>query len=99
MEQLKKLIEFFFGSLRSYRPKYIISFQYYDVPAWVPSGCAEITFYNAGTSVAMVQNLPLLPAVQLSINGNSNEVDMTNYNISFQPGGNNALYVIIKNYV
>jgi hypothetical protein len=96
---MEALVNLFFKALRLYRRKYQISFQLYTLPAWVPSECAEITFYNAGTSVAMIQNLPLLPSVQLSIGGNSNEIDVTAYNISFQPGGNNALYVIVKNYV
>lgn len=99
MEKIRLIIETSLGFLTSYRRKYIISFQVYNASTWVPSNCAAVTFYNAGTSNAFIQQLKLEPKIQLKVEGNFGELDVTQYNISFDNSGTNLLYVIVKNYV
>lgn len=79
--------------------KYVINIQCYSAPQPIVSNFAEVTFFNAGTSILMVNTLPLSPGRQLSVNGNEYEQDTTNYFISFTGPGTNNCQIITKQYI
>lgn len=64
----------------------------------VTSGCAAITFYNTGTSILMVNNLPIQPNAQFVVESNEMELDVTQYFVNFNGPGINSCFVIRKQY-
>lgn len=59
-----------------------------------------VTFINKGTSIATINDTHPITAGggSLSIGGNIGEIDVTNYKVTFSPGGDNLLIVINKQY-
>ena len=67
---------------------------------WINSNCNEIAFWNTGTSNVIINNvINLLPNDFVSLNGNINELDKTQYIYSFTGTGTNSLIVIKKTYL
>lgn len=65
----------------------------------IQADCAGVTFYNQGTSIAVINYvLQLQPNRFISLNLNEKEVDSTNYNVAFIGPGSNNCIVIRKNY-
>lgn len=60
-----------------------------------------INFLNRGTSTVTINNLELSPGEQLSISGQTDEVDVTEYQITFITGAalSNKLIVLRKVFV
>lgn len=78
---------------------YKIEIQDYAVNQKLKPLCNAITFINGGTNTLTVNKLPLLPNQSLSIEGNENEIDTTDYNIVFPDAtAGNLVYVIIKRF-
>ena len=66
----------------------------------VKSDCADITFFNSGTSTIILNNsLSIAPGTSLSITANVNEIDRTTYNYYFTGAGTNILIVFRKIYI
>lgn len=79
-----------------------VSFETYQPSqsSWITSDCNEILFWNKGTSNIFLNDVVLLqPDDFLSINGNKDEIDRTQYRYQFQGAGDNVLAVIKKTYV
>ena len=81
--------------------KYKISIATYQQGEYINSDCSDITFINQGATPCQINNQITLQAGQsLSITAQANELDTTNYKISFPSGtiANNSLVVIRKIY-
>lgn len=66
----------------------------------VKSDCADITFYNLGTSTVLLNSaLPIPPNGFISFQANAGEIDVTIYNITFTGAGSNLALVARKIYV
>jgi hypothetical protein len=59
-------------------------------PGWLESGCLDILFINTaplvGGATVTVRDLALLPGKFLSISGNQDELDVSQYEIIFGAG-------------
>ena len=84
------------------RQKYIISFQTYTQGDQILSNCSDITFINTGLTPCQINNQFTLAAGQtLAITCQFNEIDTTQYRITFPSGtiANNSVVVIKKSFV
>jgi len=62
----------------------------------VISNCNAITFYNTGLVAAKINTIPLPAGESLSIEGNENEMDITDYNIDLGTATTGTIFVIKK---
>jgi hypothetical protein len=77
--------------------KYIIETKIFLLPSMIEANCNAITFINTGTNIAQVNGITLQPSQSIQFNGNSCEVDITQYYCNFLSGtGYNELSVIRK---
>ena len=76
--------------------KYKIEVMQYNTTRKIAAACNAITFYNSGTITVLVQTIPLVSGATLSIQGNANEIDLTEYQIDFGTATNGVLTVIRK---
>lgn len=67
--------------------------------SYLESDCNSISFVNIGTNPVVVNGLTLQQNQSLNIEGNFNEIDTTQYYISFSGAGTNNLAVIRKLYI
>lgn len=66
----------------------------------VKSDCADITFFNNGTTTAILNQALRIPAnSSISFQANAGEIDTTIYNITFTGAGTNLVTVFRKIYV
>jgi hypothetical protein len=67
----------------------------------VRSDCADITFYNSGTDIVIINSaIVLFSNGSFTLNANAGEIDRTIYNFKFQDlEDNKQLTVIRKTYV
>ena len=66
--------------------KYKIDFLTYTSDGFVKSNCADITFYNNGSTVIVLNNsINIQPGNSLSLSANFNEIDTTIYQFYFIP--------------
>lgn len=66
----------------------------------VKSDCADITFYNSGTTTIVLNNsLNIAPGTSITITANKDEIDRTIYNYYFTGVGTNILIVFRKIYI
>lgn len=80
--------------------RYQIDILNYNANNSVQSNCADITFYNVGTSNVKINNaLPIFPGGSITLSANAGELDRTVYNFAFTSPGVNILVVIRKVYV
>jgi len=76
--------------------KYNVTFQVIQASGKVPSFCNSITFNNTSTiDTVLINGMPLAPLQSLSIEGNENELDVTDYNVVIGTDPN-TLFVITK---
>ena len=67
---------------------------------WITSNCNEIAFWNVGTTTATINNVVVLaPQDYLSLNGNVDEIDKTQYTCAFSGSGQSNVIVIKKTYL
>jgi hypothetical protein len=77
--------------------KYIIETKIFLVPSMIESNCNAITFINTGTNVCRVNGIFLQPSQSIQFNGNTCEIDVTQYYCNFVAGtGYNELTVVRK---
>lgn len=64
----------------------------------IPSNCNAITFINpSGTTTVTINGvIPLLPSSSLSIEGNANEIDITEYDVNFGTATSGVIYILKK---
>ena len=80
--------------------KYYVDVINYQSNNAVKSQCADITFFNAGTSNVLVNKaLPIFPGGSITFSANEGEMDMTVYNFNFTSAGVNNLIVCRKIYI
>lgn len=75
---------------------YRTEFTQYTQNTVITGNCNSITFINTGTINVQVNQFVLTPDAQLTIGGNENEIDVTNYQINFQGVTNGVISVIKK---
>lgn len=80
--------------------KVYYEFQTLNQSAKIKSGCNAISFINSSTiDTVQVNGINLLPGQTISLNGNENEVDETDYNITLVAVPDpNTLFIITKYY-
>lgn len=69
---------------------------------WIPSNCNAITFRNIGTDTVFINNIvPLTQDDFISIPGDIDEMDMTQYDYRFEnvAGKTQLLLVVRKTFV
>lgn len=59
---------------------------------------ADTTFFNNGTSTAIVLGIPLAPQTGIAFPCNENEQDVTKYTYTFSGAGSNELFIFQKLY-
>lgn len=78
--------------------RYNTEIQVYQQNNKITGNCNAITFQNTGTTNCYIGEYLLLPNQSLSIPGNRDEMDITQYAISFT-GGLGSCTVLKKVYV
>jgi hypothetical protein len=63
--------------------RYKIELNQYSENIMITSKCNAITFLNVGTTNVLINNITLVPNANLSIQGNANEIDVTEYRLDF----------------
>lgn len=81
------------------RQKYYNDISIYQIGQYIISDCADITFYNTGTSNVNVNGVILLPNQTIQFSANVNEIDTTKYYFFFDNTGVNSCTIIRKLYV
>lgn len=78
--------------------KYKIETNQYSENILISSKCNAITFLNVGTTNVLVNNITIIPNANLSIQGNANEIDVTEYRLDFgiNTGPDGNLVQVIK---
>lgn len=80
------------------KKKYWINAQLIQQSGKVPSECNSITFLNTSLiDTVLVLNVPIAPGQSLSIQGNEDEIDMTDYLVQLGTDPN-TFYVLRKFY-
>ncbi len=79
--------------------RYNIVVEQYGSNYKLESNTNSIQFVNTGTSNCIVNRFTLLPNQSFTITGNENEIDTTQYYITFSGAGVNQVTVIKKLYV
>lgn len=85
------------------RQGYTVQTSFYAEAAWVDSNCASIIFFNSVDPVTGGKNLNVIgfvlaPGQALAVNGNTGEIDLTRYYISFTGSGAQGCNVIRRLY-
>ena len=82
-----------------YMTTYYVDVLNFNANNSVFSNCADITFFNAGTSnVLLNKALPIFPGGSITFSANNDELDKTIYNFAFTTAGFNNFIVIRKIY-
>lgn len=63
--------------------EYSVLINQYNTGQPIETKCNSITFFNAGTSMMLINGIAFQPGQQLSFDGNFGEILNDNYNISF----------------
>jgi hypothetical protein len=79
--------------------KYTIVIQQYQQSTSFVPGSNAITFINNGGSIVLLNNITLAIGASLSIEGNENEIDVTQYTLNFGTATNGNVPVIQKMFV
>lgn len=81
---------------------------YVEFSQVVSQNANEITFYNIGSTTAIINGLPFPPGCGIGFDGNEDEIDDTKYSLKFVPYGGtlpsfaipgNNCYVIRKCFI
>jgi hypothetical protein len=79
--------------------KYIVEVLKYVQNTKLESNCNSLQFINTGTQTLTINTVQLLPSQTLTISGNENEMDVTQYTLAFGTAALvNELTVIRKTY-
>jgi hypothetical protein len=78
---------------------YRTEIQQYTTDTNVFSHCNSLAFINSGAVSVTVDKFVLASGAALSIDGNENEINTTNYRISFNGATNGVLTIIRKYYI
>jgi len=66
----------------------------------IRSDCADITFFNAGTSnVVLNSALTINPGSSITLSANANQIDRTVYTYFFKGAGQNKFIIFRKVYI
>lgn len=89
-------------ALKVYKP-FTVSAVPVRGPLSIQNNCNGVSFYNAGNTIAIVGGVPILPYQGYTpFEPNPDEIDITNYVITFNAAGvaspSNYLLVIRKSY-
>jgi hypothetical protein len=76
----------------------IVMVQYQESITFIP-GSNAITFINNGGTAVTVNNIPLPVGSSLSIEGNNDEIDTTQYSLNFGTSTTGNVLVIQKMFV
>lgn len=80
--------------------EYTTTFTSYSLSDIIDSNCNSLVFYNAGTTVCIIENaIPLQPNASFPIDGNLGEVIKKTFQFAFSGAGVNNLVVIRKTYL
>jgi hypothetical protein len=79
--------------------EYDVNFITYDTNGFITSSCNTITFYNLGSNVATIEQIPLQQGQSFSIDGNAGEIIRKQFLVTFTGTGTNQLLTIQKNYL
>ena len=72
----------------------------YEPNGSIKSDCADITFFNAGTSNVVLNNaLTIFPGSSLTLSANAGEIDRTIYTYFFKGAGQNKFIIFRKIYI
>lgn len=63
--------------------RYKIDINQYSENILISSKCNAITFLNVGSTNVLINNITIVPNANLSIQGNANEIDVTEYRLDF----------------
>ena len=63
--------------------KFKIDINQYSENILISSKSNAITFLNVGTTNVLINNVTLVPGSNLAIQGNENEIDITEYRLDF----------------
>jgi len=67
-------------------------------PGILKTACGNFTVINIGTSIAYVNGISLLTGDQYVVYANEGEINVTNYQLSFDNSGSNVVQVVRKIY-
>jgi hypothetical protein len=67
-------------------------------PGILKTACGNFTVINIGTSTAYINGISLLTGDQYVVYANEGEINVTNYQLSFDNSGSNVVQVIRKIY-
>lgn len=76
--------------------QYRTEIAYYTTNQRIIANCNVITFVNNSPFTIYVNNFPITSGNNLSIAGNNDEIDVTEYLIDFQGATNGQVYIIKK---
>ncbi|NBP74417.1 MAG: hypothetical protein EBU61_00040 [Crocinitomicaceae bacterium] len=79
--------------------EYDVNFITYDQNGFITSNCNTITFYNLGSNVVTIEQIPLQQGQSFSIDGNAGEIMHKQFLATFTGAGTNQLLTIKKNYL
>jgi hypothetical protein len=79
--------------------KYTVVIQQYQQSTSFVPGSNAITFINNGGSIVLLNNIPLAIGASLAIEGNENEIDVTQYTLDFGTSTTGNVLVIQKMFV
>jgi hypothetical protein len=65
-------------------------------PGILKTACGNFTVLNVGTSTAYINGISLLTGEQYIVYANENEMNVSNYQLSFDNSGTNVVQVIRK---
>jgi len=79
--------------------EYDVNFITYDANGFITSNCNSITFFNYGTNLCTIEQIPLQQGQSFTIDGNAGEIIHKQFLATFTGAGTNQLITIKKNYL
>jgi len=79
--------------------EYDVNFITYDANGFITTSCNTITFFNLGTNLVTIEQIPLQQGQSFSIDGNAGEIMNKQFLATFTGVGTNQLLTIQKNYL
>jgi hypothetical protein len=79
--------------------KFRTEFVQYTSDSTIFSDCNSLAFINNGTIAVTIDKFSLPSGASLSIDGNENEMNTTQYRITFNGASNGLITVIRKYYI
>lgn len=79
--------------------EYDVNFITYDQNGFITSSCNTITFFNLGSNLVTIEQVPLQQGQSFSIDGNAGEIIKKQFLATFTGAGTNQLLTIQKNFL